>query len=233
MLTKLHSEEEGRYLDSFLVFVEIIFINMLLSGDNAVVIALASQQLPPKQRKKAVWWGAAVAVGLRCLLTLVAITLLEIPYLQAAGAVLLFMIAVKLVTDAASHRAEDSQHVGRVSSLYGAIRTIVAADFIMSLDNVLAIAAVAEGEPVLILLGIATSIPMIIWGSQMLSSLLHRFPTLVYLGGGLLGYAAGEMLVNDPAVGKLGISGISTLHEAVPVLCVPLVIIVALLRLRR
>jgi YjbE family integral membrane protein len=216
-----------------LVFVEIVFINMLLSGDNAVVIALASQQLPPKQRKKAVWWGAAAAVALRCLLTLIALTLLEVPYLQAVGAVLLFMIAVKLVKDAASHRSEDAQSVGRVSSLAGAVRTIVAADFIMSLDNVLAIAAVAEGEPVLILLGIAISIPMIIWGSQMLSSLLHRFPTLVYLGGGLLGYAAGEMLMNDPALEKVGFSGMSTLHQAVPILFIPLVIIIALLRLRR
>ena len=220
-------------MDSLLVFVEIVFINVLLSGDNAVVIALASQQLPARQRKKAVWWGAGVAVGLRCVLTIVAITLLKIPYLQAVGALLLFMIAVKLVTDAASHRGGDSHQIGRVSTLSGAVRTIVAADFIMSLDNVLAIAAVAEGEPVLIILGIALSIPMIIWGSQMLSSLLHKYPPLVYLGGGLLGYAAGEMLMHDPGIARLGLPGFSTMQQALPLFCVPLVIIVALLRLRR
>ncbi|WP_274651883.1 TerC family protein [Paenibacillus humicola] len=220
-------------MESLLVFIEIVFINVLLSGDNAVVIALASQQLPPKQRKKAVWWGAGVAVGLRCLLTVAAITLLKIPFLQAVGAVLLFLIAVKLVTDAASHRGGESHQVGRVSTLAGAVRTIVAADFIMSLDNVLAIAAVAEGEPILMLLGIALSIPMIIWGSQLLGSLLHRFPSFAYLGGGLLGYAAGEMLAHDPGIVQLGVSGMHTLQQAIPLFCVPLVIIVALLRARR
>ncbi|MBW7458796.1 TerC family protein, partial [Paenibacillus sepulcri] len=178
-------------MDSLWVFVQIIFINVLLSGDNAVVIALASQQLPPEQRRKAVWWGAAAAIGLRCLLTLVAITLLQIPYLQALGALLLFLIAVKLVMDAASP-AEQSHQIRKPGSLAGAIRTIVVADFIMSLDNVLAIAAVAEGEPIMIMLGIGLSIPIIIWGSQLLGNLLKRYPPLVYAGGGLLGYAAGE-----------------------------------------
>ncbi|MFC5651714.1 YjbE family putative metal transport protein [Paenibacillus solisilvae] len=219
-------------MESLFIFIQIILINVLLSGDNAVVIALASQKLPPAQRRKAVWWGAGVAVGLRCLLTLVALTLLTIPYLQAVGAILLFMIAVKLVTDAASNshgKPEFRQEV----SLGSAIRTIVAADFIMSLDNVLAIAAVAEGEPVLILFGIALSIPMIIWGSQVLSKLLRKFPILVYLGGGLLGYAAGEMVVHDPGMVKLILHNYPTFQQAFPLLCIPLVIIVALLRLKK
>jgi YjbE family integral membrane protein len=219
-------------LDSLIVFAEIIFINVLLSGDNAVVIALASQQLPPAQRRKAVWWGAAVAVGLRCLLTIVAIALLKVPFLQAAGAVLLFMIAVKLVTDAAAHSSE-MHDVRTATTLAGAVRTIVVADFVMSLDNVLAIAAVAEGEPILILLGIALSIPMIIWGSQLLGSLLRKYPPLVYLGGGLLGYAAGEMMAHDPGITAIWLHSYPTVQQALPVLCVPLVIIVALLRLKR
>jgi len=219
-------------MDSLLIFIQIMFINVLLSGDNAVVIALASQQLPPEQRRKAVWWGAFAAIGLRCLLTLVAITLLKIPYLQAAGALLLFLIAVKLVTDAASPSAQ-THHVRKSSSLAEAIRTIVVADFIMSLDNVLAIAAVAEGEPVMIMLGIALSIPIIIWGSQLLGRLLKRFPPLVYAGGGLLGYAAGEMLVHDPGLAGIWQQSYPVLQQAVPILCVPLVIIVALLRLKR
>lgn len=209
-----------------------MFINVLLSGDNAVVIALASQQLPPAQRRKAVIWGAAAAVGLRCVLTLVAITLLEVPYLQAAGSILLFMIAVKLIMDASDH-AEEFHAMRKVRSLAGAVQTIVVADFIMSLDNVLAIAAVAKGEPVLIMLGIVLSIPMIVWGSQLLSSMLRKFPTLVYLGGGLLGYAAGEMLVHDPAVHRLLADHAAILTKAIPLLLIPFVIIVALLRIKR
>ncbi|TYP77982.1 TerC family protein [Paenibacillus methanolicus] len=220
-------------MDSLVTFIEIVFINVLLSGDNAVVIALAAQQLPKEQRKKAVWWGAGAAVALRCLLTLVAITLLELPFIQIAGALMLFVIAVKLVTDAAGgHLEDDAKQVRKAGSLGQAVRTIIAADFIMSLDNVLAVAAVAEGEPVLILLGIGLSIPMIIWGSQLLSKLLVKFPLLVYLGGGLLGFAAGEMLVHDPVL-LPHLAQLRTLEHAIPVLCVPLVIIVALLRLRR
>ncbi|MBB3109028.1 YjbE family integral membrane protein [Paenibacillus phyllosphaerae] len=221
-------------MDSLITFIEIVFINILLSGDNAVVIALAAQQLPKEQRKKAVWWGAGAAVGLRCLLTFIAITLLELPFIQIAGALMLFIIAVKLVTDAAGGDAlDDSKHVRKAGSLGQAVRTIIAADFIMSLDNVLAIAAIAEGEPILIFLGIAISIPMIIWGSQLLSKLLLKYPVLVYLGGGLLGFAAGEMFVHDPVLSRVTFSGMNTLTEALPVLCVPLVIVVALLRLRR
>ncbi|SFI60911.1 integral membrane protein, YjbE family [Paenibacillus sp. UNC496MF] len=219
-------------MDSLIVFIQIMFINVLLSGDNAVVIALASQQLPPKQRKRAVLWGAVAAVGLRCALTLVAIYLLKIPYLQAAGSVLLFLIAVKLIMDASDH-AEEYHAMRKVSSLAGAVRTIVIADFIMSLDNVLAIAAVAQGEPVLILLGIVLSIPMIIWGSQLLSGILRRFPSLVYIGGGLLGYASGEMLVHDPAVHGFLAQNAALLTKAIPILLIPLVIVVAVLRAKK
>ncbi|RAP76683.1 YjbE family putative metal transport protein [Paenibacillus montanisoli] len=219
-------------MDSLIIFIQILFINVLLSGDNAVVIALASQQLPYKQRRKAVIWGAAAAVLLRCVLTLVALTLLQVPYLQACGSILLFMIAVKLVTDASAH-AEEYHNMRKVTSLPSAIRTIVIADFIMSLDNVLAIAAVAEGEPVLILLGIALSIPMIIWGSQLLSTMIRKFPSFVYIGGGLLGYAAGEMLMHDPAIHRLLTNDLAVLAKAIPVLSIPIVIIVALLRIKR
>ncbi|MFD0715111.1 TerC family protein [Paenibacillus sp. GCM10027626] len=221
-------------MESLFVFMQIVFINVLLSGDNAVVIAMASQQLPQEQRRKAIWWGAGAAVGLRCVLTLVAISLLKIPYLQAAGSLLLFIIAIKLIMDASGPQAETrGENATRSYTVQQAIRTIIAADFIMSLDNVLAIAAVAKGEPIMMLLGIAISIPMIIWGSQMLSRLLQKFPSLVYLGGGLLGYAAGGMLINDPGIVRLLAPYLPTLKEAVPLLCIPFVIIVALLRLRQ
>ncbi|NBC72265.1 TerC family protein [Paenibacillus sacheonensis] len=219
-------------MDSLIVFIQIMVINVLLSGDNAVVIALASQQLPPAQRRKAVLWGAVAAVGLRCVLTLVALSLLQVPYLQAGGSILLFWIAVKLIMDASDH-AQEFHAMRKVTSLAGAVRTIVIADFIMSLDNVLAIAAVAQGEPVLILLGILLSIPMIVWGSQLLSNMLRKFPSLVYIGGGLLGYASGEMLVHDPAIHRLLAENAAVMIKAMPVLFIPLVIIVALLRIKK
>lgn len=215
-------------MDSLFIFVQIVLINVLLSGDNAIVIAMASAQLPPEQRKRAVWWGALAAVGLRCILTLVAIQLLQVPYLQAIGALLLFYIAVKLLVDAGGQ--QDSHTIKKASTIGGAIWTIVVADFVMSLDNVLAIAAVADGDPILILLGIALSIPMIIWGSQMLGKLLQRFPAVSYIGAALLAYAAGGMLVHDPGLDILIIHGSKTLSEAIPLLCVPLVIILAILR---
>lgn len=221
-------------MDSFMIFIQILLINLLLSGDNAIVIAMASQQLPKEQRKKAIWFGAGAAVALRCIMTVVAVAMLKIPYLQAAGAVLLFFIAVKLLVDAQSQPAAGTaQHYKGNGKLSGAIQTIVIADLVMSLDNVLAIAAVAEGEPVLILLGIALSIPMIIWGSQLLESLLRKLPILIYLGAGLLGYSAGKMLVHDPAVGVWLQGGHFPFAEALPVLCIPLVMIVAILRRNR
>ncbi|WP_168120661.1 TerC family protein [Paenibacillus sp. HB172176] len=215
-------------MDSIIVFLEIVLINILLSGDNAIVIAMASRHLPARQRKRAIWWGAFAAVGLRCLLTLVALRLLQIPFLQAAGALLLLYISVKLLAEAGSH--PDSQHVKRSATIGQAVWTIVTADFIMSLDNVLAIAAVAEGDIVLILLGIALSIPMIIWGSQMLGSLLQRFPALSFIGAGLLAFAAGEMLVQDPGLDSYIAYGSHAVTELIPLLCVPMVIAVAMLR---
>ncbi|CAM4263622.1 TerC family protein [Paenibacillus tarimensis] len=214
-------------MDSLLIFTQIMLINILLSGDNAIVIAMASQHLPPRQRQRAIWWGAGAAVGLRCVLTLVAVTLLQVPYLQAAGAVLLFMIAVKLLLDSGS--GESGHAVRKSDTLVMAVWTIVAADFVMSLDNVLAIAAVAEGDPVLIILGIVLSIPLIIWGSQLIGSMLARMPQLVYLGAGLLGFAGGKMLVHDRGLQEVLFHGSRTAAEAVPLLSVPLVIVLYLL----
>ncbi|MBD2870153.1 TerC family protein [Paenibacillus arenilitoris] len=216
-------------MDSLLIFIQIVLINVLLSGDNAIVIAMASSHLPPEQRKRAVRWGALAAVALRCLLTVAAVTLLKIPFLQAAGALLLFYIALKLLADARGGHSE-RQSVKKAGTIGQAVWTIVVADFVMSLDNVLAIAAVAEGDLILILLGIAISIPMIIWGSQLLGSLLNRFPALSYIGAALLAYAAGEMLMHDPGLDKLLFHGSKTLAEAVPLLCVPLVIALAVLK---
>ncbi|MHA7963791.1 YjbE family putative metal transport protein [Paenibacillus sp. CAU 1782] len=217
-------------MDNVIIFLEIMLINVLLSGDNAIVIAMASQHLPERQRRKAVWWGAAAAVALRCILTVVALQLLKIPFLQAAGGLLLLYIAVKLLMDA-GHACE-SHSVKKNMSIGAAIWTIVTADFVMSLDNVLAIAAVADGDLVLILLGIALSIPMIVWGSQLLGKLLLKFPALSYIGAALLAFASGEMLMQDPGLNELLFHSSKMLAELIPLLCVPFVIAASIL-LRR
>lgn len=180
-------------LEWLLLFVQIMIINLVLSGDNAVVIAMASRRLPPAQQKKAVWWGAAGAIGLRIVLTVAAVILLKVDYIQALGSLLLIYIAIKLLIEDEGHA-----HIREASTLGKAIRTIILADFVMSLDNVLAIAAKAENNFTVIILGIALSVPIIIWGSTIVMKLLHRYPVLVYLGAGILGYTAGEMLVKDP-----------------------------------
>lgn len=217
-------------MDSILIFIEIVLINVLLSGDNAIVIAMASRQLPPKQRKIAVWWGAFAAVGLRCVLTIGALQLLRIPFLQAFGALLLLYIAVKLLLDSGGH--SETQQVARSRSLRQAIWTIFAADFVMSLDNVLAIAAIAGGDIILIVLGIAISIPMIIWGSQLLGSLLRKFPLLSYIGAALLAYTAGDMLIHDRGLNELLFHSSKILSGLIPLLCIPLVIAISILRRR-
>lgn len=182
-------------VEGFLIFLKIMMINIVLSGDNAVVIAMASKNLPLEQRKKAVWWGAFAAVFLRIALTVVAVTLLEVPYIQAVGSLLLMYIAIKLLIDDDSH-ADVKQAV----TLKGAIWTIMIADFVMSLDNVLAVAAAANGNYVMIVLGIGLSIPLIIWGSTIIMKLLHKYPILIFVGAAILGYTAGEMVMHDKVV---------------------------------
>ncbi|MDF2661818.1 MAG: rane protein, partial [Paenibacillus sp.] len=168
-------------LEWLLLFLQILLINIVLSGDNAVVIALASKNLPLHQRKQAIWWGAFGAIGLRLVLTVAAVFLLSIPFIQAAGSLLLLWIAIKLLADDESHAT-----VKEASSLGKAIWTIIVADFVMSLDNVLAIAAKAQGNLSVIILGIGLSIPIIVWGSNLVVVLLQRYPIFIYAGAGIL-----------------------------------------------
>ncbi|MEB3101264.1 TerC family protein [Ferviditalea candida] len=185
-------------LESAILFLEIMLINIVLSGDNAVVIAMASKNLPAKQRKQAIWWGAFGAVALRIILTVAAVMVLQIPYIQSAGALLLMYIAFKLLSDDGGHA-----DIKQAGTLFSAVWTIIVADFIMSLDNVLGIAAVAEGRYILIILGVGLSIPLIIWGSGMIVKLLLKFPLLMYLGSGILAFTAGGIFVNDEKLGGL------------------------------
>jgi YjbE family integral membrane protein len=182
--------------------LQIIWINIILSGDNAVVIALACRGLPPERQRVGMIAGAGVAVGLRIVFTLLVASLLSTPFLKIAGSLLLFWIAVKLLVE----NEEDAEGKIQASDrLWHAIRTIAIADAVMSLDNVLAIAAVAQGSWFLLVLGLAISIPLVIVGASLIMTLIERFPIFVWLGAGLLGWVAGEMLVSDPwLVGQLG-----------------------------
>jgi YjbE family integral membrane protein len=210
-------------LEWFLLFLQIILINIVLSGDNAVVIALASKNLPLDQRKKAIWWGAFGAIALRLILTAVAVSILRVPYIQAAGSFLLLWIAIKLLIDDDSH-----SNVKEASTLGKAIWTIIVADFVMSLDNVLAIAAKANDDLTVVILGIALSIPIIIWGSTMVMKLLHKYPILVYLGAGILGYTAGEMFVKDDKMQQYVLGEIP--HIIIPIATTVIVIAAGLIK---
>jgi YjbE family integral membrane protein len=176
--------------------LEIGFLNLLLSGDNAVVIALAVRALPGRQRLLGQIWGTVGAVVLRLLFVGVVTALLRIPLLRLVGGLLLVWIAVKLVRPVEA--GEDAGRHG--SSFWEAIWIIIVADVTMSLDNVLAIAAAARGEMLLVALGIASSIPIVVWGSGLLARLMNRYVWIIWLGGGILGYVAGEMILEDPMV---------------------------------
>lgn len=172
----------------------ITLINIVLSGDNAVVIALAARSLPEHQRNKAVMWGAGAAVIMRIVLTIIAVEMLKWPYLKIIGAILLFWIAVKLLVP-----EHDEENVESSDNLMKAIKTILIADLVMSLDNVIGVAAAAKGNMVLLILGLAISIPIVIFGATMLMKLMEKWPIIITIGAGLLGWVAGEMLVTDPA----------------------------------
>jgi YjbE family integral membrane protein len=181
----------------WLALAEIIWVNILLSGDNAVVIALAARSLPPTQQKQAVVIGSAAAIVLRIVLTLVAAQMLALPWLKLVGAILLVYIGVSLLLE---NDEKDDGTVGVSGGMLAAIRTILIADLVMSLDNVIAVAAAAQGNTVLLIAGLAISIPLVIFGSTLLLRFIERFPMLVWFGAALLGFIAGELLVEDPAL---------------------------------
>jgi YjbE family integral membrane protein len=178
----------------WIALVQIIGVNIVLSGDNAVVIALAARGLPPEQQKRAVAWGSGAAVVMRIVLTIVAVELLRLPYLKLAGAGLLLWIAIQLQIP------EDSEggHGKAATGLAAAIKTILLADLVMSLDNVIAVAAAAKGNTVLLIVGLAISIPLVVFASRLLLTLMDRFPFIITLGAALLGWVAGDMAVTDP-----------------------------------
>ena len=175
--------------------LEIIWINILLSGDNAILIALACRQLPPLQRRWGVFLGALGGVFLRVLFTLIFVELMEIPLLKALGSILLLIVAVKLLID-----ETEPSDVTAKPNLWGAVISIITADAVMSLDNVIAIAAAARGSAHLIIFGLVLSVPIVMFGAGFLLKALERLPLLVWAGAGLLGWVSGEMMASDPVV---------------------------------
>jgi YjbE family integral membrane protein len=201
---------------------KIIVINLLLSGDNAVVIALACRNLPLELRKKGILFGVGGAIVLRVILTMFAVNLLALPYLKLVGALLLLWIGIKLIIPEEEHGADSIKADTR---LLGAIKTILIADLVMSLDNVLGVAAAAKGNVWLLIFGLLISIPLITWSSQLVLKLIDRFPIIIYAGGTLLGYVAGEMLAGESLFEPL-MESRHYLHWLVPVFCAVLVLVV-------
>ncbi|HXJ54025.1 MAG TPA: TerC family protein [Burkholderiales bacterium] len=174
---------------------KIIGVNIILSGDNAVVIALAARSLPQKQQKQAIIWGSAAAIVMRVVLTFFAVALLTLPWLKIIGSLLLFWIGIKLLIS-----EEGDEEIAASDQLLAAIKTILLADLVMSLDNVIAVAAAAGGSGPLLILGLAISIPLVIFGATLLLKLMERFPVIITVGAGLIGWVAGEMSVADSAL---------------------------------
>jgi YjbE family integral membrane protein len=177
----------------WIAVLQIIAIDIVLGGDNAVVIALACRRLPEKQRKLGIFWGAAGAIALRVVLIFFALSLLAIPYLKIVGAILLVWIGIKLLQP----EPEGTHEINASTTLIGAIKTIIVADAVMSLDNVIAIAGAAKDDISLVIFGLVISVPIIVWGSQLVLKVMDRFPITIFIGAGLLGWIAGDMVVTD------------------------------------
>jgi len=202
--------------------LQIIAIDIVLGGDNAVVIALASRRLPKEQRNKAIFWGVFGAIALRVILIFFALQLLRIPYLKIVGGLLLLWIGVKLLMpqDDGEHKISASTH------LIGAIKTIIVADAVMSLDNVIAIAAAAKDNLTLVIFGLMVSVPIIVWGSKFVLLLMDRFPIVIVLGAALLGWIAGDMFAHDVVVQDWVVENAAWFKYGGPVIGAALVVLV-------
>ncbi|MGZ5041756.1 MAG: TerC family protein [Usitatibacter sp.] len=204
-----------------IALLQIMLINVVLSGDNAVVIALACRRLSPRHQKLAFIWGSVGVVVLMVGLTACVVYLLSLPYLEIAGSILLMWIGIKLLI------AEDEAGEGAVAekaTLMAAIRTIIIADMIMSLDNVLAMAAAAKGHLWMLIVGLVVTVPVILFGSALLMKLMARFPIFIKIGAALIGWVAGEMIISDPAIKDWIEENMHSLHTIAPVVCAVAVI---------
>ena len=202
--------------------LQIIAIDIVLGGDNAIVIALACRRLPKDQRNRGIFWGVFGAIALRVVLISFALTLLAIPFLKIIGALLLVWIGIKLLQP----EPENSKHeIDASTTLLGAIKTIIIADVVMSLDNVIAIAGAAKDSVGLVIFGLIVSVPIIVWGSKLIMQLMDRFPIIIIIGAGLLGWIAGDMAITDVAINEWVSTNAIFLHWFSPV-CGALIIVI-------
>lgn len=205
----------------------IILLDLVLAGDNAVVIAMASRKLPENLRKKAIYIGTAGAVIIRAIMTLIATYLLTIPFLQAIGGLILLPIAFKLLKPS-DHSLEESNKFSASTGFATAIKTIIIADAAMGIDNVLAIAGAAHGDMVLVLLGLAISIPIVVWGSQIISNLMDKLPILITLGSAILAYTAATMILHDKIIGTFLLSVTSYMNYILPIIFISAIVVYSL-----
>ena len=212
------------YNSALISIIQIIAIDIILGGDNAIVIALACKNLPEKKRKLGIFYGALGAIILRVIMVFCATTLLAIPYLKIGGGLLLIWIGVKLILD---NQTSHDVNVKQESNLLAAIKTIIIADFVMSLDNSVAIAAVANGDIPLVIFGLLLSVPIIIWGSSLILKLIDRYPVIIYIGAILIGWIGGDMIQSDLYITSRNISFYS--DKLLPTLCMAFVLIYSLL----
>jgi YjbE family integral membrane protein len=181
----------------FSALLAIIVIDLVLAGDNAIVIAMAARNLPPHLQKKAIVWGAVGAIAVRSAMTLIVVYLLQIPGLMLVGGALLIWIAYRLLKP---EGGDGEGHGGAATTFWGAMKTIIIADAVMGLDNVLAVAGAAHGSYLLVVLGLLISIPIVIWGSTMILKVVERYPAVIYLGAGVLAWTAAKMIANEPFI---------------------------------
>lgn len=202
----------------------IILLDLVLAGDNAVVIAMASRKLPENLRKKAIYIGTGGAVIIRALMTLIATYLLTIPFLQAIGGLILLPIAFKLLKPS-DHNLENSHNLSASTGFMTAIKTIIIADAAMGIDNVLAIAGAAHGNMLLVIVGLLISIPIVVWGSQFIASLMDRLPILITIGSAILAYTSATMLLHDKIIGSFLLSITSYMNYFLPILFIAMIVI--------
>ena len=217
----------------WIALLKIIWVNILLSGDNAVVIALAARNLTPRHQRKAIIAGSGAAIALRVMLTLFAVSLLEFPYLKLVGSALLMWIGVQLLAG-----DDDSGDIKASASLWSAVRTILIADLVMSLDNVIAVAAAANSAPVnmrtpLLVIGLGLSIPLIVFGSTLLLKLMQRFPAIITIGAALLGFVSGEMALTDAATHEWFEAHLHGMETPVSLACAAAVVLLGLFLAKR
>lgn len=210
-------------VEGIIALLSILMIDIVLSGDNAIVIALASRNLPKDQQKKAIFWGTGGAIVVRVILTIFVLFLLKIPFLQLVGGILLLWIAYKLLAD------DKDEHVSAVKStntLAAAIKTIIFADIVMSLDNVIAVAGAAKGHVPLIIIGIAISIPIMVWGSQLILRIMERYPIVLYIGVAILAWTGGDMILKDKKVREWVAPSVDLLEWVLPIASVILILLI-------